>query len=317
MTSLIYMKILSFKFIFLTFVFTIAYCLVPFLHFSVFAQESSSSGVLFAPTISPSPTQAIINLQPTTYNLPPNNNQSSTSSAITTPLSLTSDQSGSSASIRLPLKLFPLPKNQFLISEPITVEVINSYDETPKIYVVTEAGREVPFFYKEVKSQNSSRKFQIISVPNLSPGKYRIQVSISTGFDTSDSFLWGTLFVNSNKSAYQPGEKADLSIGLLDENGQKVCYADIKLTVTGNGDPQDTNIIRNPNCRNHTPTSAPDYETSFTVPDREGAYTLSVTASIQGKESQSIHRTILVGKNPFQVERSAPTRLFPHASYPV
>lgn len=312
------MKILNLKIIFLIFIFTIVNYLVPFVNFSVFAQESSSSALIATPTPRESP---VPTAQPSTSTGSPLTNQSESSSAITTPLPLTNNSSGESASIRLALKILPLSKKQFLISEPIQIEVLNTYDETPKIYVLTDAGREVPFFYKEIKPESANRKFQIISAPNLSPGKYMIQVSISSGFVTSDAFLWGTLFVNSDKSSYEPGEKANLGIGLADENGQKVCDADIDLKSQSTNavvaSTSDNSIIRNADCRNHTPTSKPDYETSVNLPDTEGTYKYWITASIQGKEPQMIEENIEVAKNPFEVERSAPSRLFPHATYPV
>lgn len=295
---------------------------------SVFAQESSSSatvtipatssGIILVPSANPTPTPA----NPTPSPSPElSTDQSSSSSAITASLSLTNDQNQSSASIRQPLKLLPLSKKQFLISEPIQIEVLNTYDETPHIHVLTEAGREVPFFHKEISSPGGNRSFQINAVPNMSPGKYVIQTVISTGVITSDPFLWGTFFVNSDKSSYQPHENIQLGIGLLDENGQKVCDADMELKLENTTDiiatTSKNTIKRNPECRNHTITEEPDYKTTFTSPDKEGTYTYVFNATINGKPSQQIKKEITVKKNPFEIERTAPARLFPKASYPV
>jgi len=133
---------------------------------------------------------------------------------------------------------------------------------------------------------------------------------------------WGVLAINTNKSLYSPGEEARITITILDEKGMMVCDAKLNLEIrnsnseirklsTGGGE-----IKVNPECEVHNVTLNPDYEVKYRVGEA-GKYETVLTAETKNG-THSIRDSFEVRENlDFDVERNAPTRIYPPSWYPM
>src|SRR6185503_11785611 len=148
------------------------------------------------------------------------------------------------------------------------------------------------------------------------------KITDNTGHTFTQDFTWGALAINTDKSIYLPGETADLQMAVLDETGNMVCDADVTLTVT---DPtgivttlktSDGSITVTPQCLLHEVTTVPDYQASY-ITSGIGNYTMSLSATTKNgtytiDDGFSVQESV-----PFDITRSAPTRIYPPNTYPV
>jgi hypothetical protein len=85
------------------------------------------------------------------------------------------------------------------------------------------------------KDKNSGGETIKISRPeSFKPGLHTFKLSVEKygkTYSLEQDFTWGVLVVNSNKSIYSPGEKAYLQMGVLDEEGNTVCDAELELEI--------------------------------------------------------------------------------------
>lgn len=157
------------------------------------------------------------------------------------------------------------------------------------------------------------------------PGAYSMKLWVwrnGAVYYSENIFNWGVLAVNFNKSIYSLGDTAKLGFSVLTNQGHTVCDATIDVTITS---PQnkvlhlstsDRTIVRNPTCGPRTVTNEPDY--SATIPAAEiGTYQATIVAET-GDGRRQIADSFEVQDEPlFDVERSAPTRIYPPANYGV
>lgn len=176
---------------------------------------------------------------------------------------------------------------------------------------------------------------------DLTPGKYALRISdINTGEYIEQDFTWGVLAINSNKSIYQIGDNAKLQMAVLDERGNMVCDASVKLQITNDKlqikeelSTKDGTIKINEDCWKKGYTSKPDYEAEY-VFDKAGIYNLELTADtangkytivdtvevISGQwsvDSEETERGTSNTEQFFDIERVASTRIYPFSNYPV
>jgi len=161
----------------------------------------------------------------------------------------------------------------------------------------------------------------------MKPGKYMLQATVAgeggVVYQGRQDFTWGVLAINTNKSIYLPHEAAKLSLAVLDETGEMVCDAKLKLKVkseklkvedelsTENG-----TIWVNPECKQKGVIVRPDYETSYQVAGA-GNYEIFLTAQTKnGTYSVKDHFEVRE-QVPFDIERVGPTRIYPPNSYPM
>jgi len=178
----------------------------------------------------------------------------------------------------------------------------------------------------------------------LKPGRYHIEGKVETSEGTRDfsqDFYWGVLAMNFNKAVYQAGEEAYLQMAVLDDNGNTICGADLKLQITTptgkpvtlftpDLDPSLTlplarggEIIQNPECGPNNVIDTPDYYAYYDLGE-PGIYQLTLTAQTPNGE-RTIQDFIEVLSPPYQggeqegvffdVERTGPTRIYPLADY--
>lgn len=153
------------------------------------------------------------------------------------------------------------------------------------------------------------------------PGEYTLNFTVGDTTVTQD-FTWGVLALNTNKDFYTPGENVDIAMSVLDSVGNMVCDSSLTLRVqhpsgevteftTHNG-----SIITNVECNYTEYLLKDDYEASFVVTEI-GQYSLELYAQTP-TGAHTIYDFFEVKETlDFEIERHAPTRIYPPQEYPV
>lgn len=157
----------------------------------------------------------------------------------------------------------------------------------------------------------------------LRPGKYRIEATMvenDTPYVDSFEFYWGVLAVNTKKSMYAPNEPVTLNLAALTDKGDTICDANLELKII---DPKN-NIYEVPveqsgSCAHNNVTDVPDYFAQFTQTGEWGVYTIQLQH--KNKAGEVVHKIIdsfeVRDYIPFDIERTAPTRIYPPSPYAV
>jgi hypothetical protein len=161
--------------------------------------------------------------------------------------------------------------------------------------------------------------------PSADPGKYTliIEIADSEGLvqTITQDFLWGVLAVNTNKADYALLETGQIMMSVLDEKGRTVCDAELELLIKGPSNSVTLSTEKNTiepseTCDEYGPHIDADYfsENSFT---ELGLHEMKLTATTENG-TYSISDTVTVSEDqPFVIERSGPTRIFPLLDYPI
>ena len=176
---------------------------------------------------------------------------------------------------------------------------------------------------------NGIQKQQIsITKPSRAfrPGKYTLQLSLNTAqaiIVSKQDFTWGVLTINTNKSIYSTGDTAFLQMGVINDLGHTICNADLVLIITApNGTTYpyasaNNSIKESGDCVGDTYVTTPDYFAHFLIPNIEGDYTMSLTATTDNGV-RTVESHFAVNNNAkFDVVRTGPTRIYPVDAYPV
>jgi len=169
-------------------------------------------------------------------------------------------------------------------------------------------------------------------IPNFRPGLYKLSLTMRTldgDVNIEQDFTWGVIAVNTNKSIFQPGEKANIGIGVLDDHGETLCKSglkrvdDLSMSIT---DPQgiktdfsikDNTIKDSGNCGANTVTNDADFQAHYPT-TTDGTYQMTVTAVVNGQERHIEDYFKVDSTAAFDIERTSfPTRIYPFAIYPV
>ena len=140
---------------------------------------------------------------------------------------------------------------------------------------------------------------------------------LCVGCTTTDNIqrARGVLAVNTDKATYLADDTVRFAIGLLDEEGEMICDANMTLTITGPDGKhvlttEDGTLTKSRRCAVKDTTTEPDYAAQY-IPAHPGeyAYDLSVitTEGLFEKEGGfTVQDTVA-----FDVRRDGPTRLYP------
>ena len=220
-----------------------------------------------------------------------------------------------------------LSKASFQANENIEVAVkgVSKEDEGQfEIEVKSPEGGTINAHIEE-EYVDDEVKFKVIPDTGLTPGKYSVKVIDKAGDKVllEQDFTWGVLALNTNKSIYTPGEKADIAIAVLNEKGYMVCDAKVILNIKNqilNIDEElstDKESVRvNPECSVKGYTEKPDYETTF-ITGGTGDYEMTLTA-VTRNGTYTITDSFEVRESvPFEIERITATRIYPPENYPV
>src|SRR3989454_1181732 len=155
--------------------------------------------------------------------------------------------------------------------------------------------------FKELREGKYDIKLS--STRDAQPGLYTVKVTmIKDGktFVTQDQYQWGLVSLNTQKSIYKPGEVANLTIVVLDNDGHSVCNATIVMnihdpsshvrTLTSNN-----GIMPNSECglynAQYATKSEGNYTVDITAQNRSGIATFNTSFSVQKSFAFDIVRT--------------------------
>jgi hypothetical protein len=214
--------------------------------------------------------------------------------------------------------------------------------EKMEVYLVSPDKKNIKLLKEKedysVSGMDIDRKIDLVPKSDFQPGQYELRIKMKRNkkeIVLSQNFSWGVLTINTNKSAYLPGEKAYLQMAVLDEGGHTLCDADLALTVKNSksgeekvfytslplfqeGEGYEEGLIKkSTECGPETVTSNPDYFAYYDIPQKPGTYEMTLRAKTENGE-HIIKDSFEVKENlPFEVERIGPTRIYPVASYEV
>ncbi|MDP2632657.1 MAG: glycosyltransferase family 2 protein [Candidatus Curtissbacteria bacterium] len=204
-------------------------------------------------------------------------------------------------------------------AEPETIPTLLDYRGQPV--------REVT---PQVIHDGEDLKLAIPDAGKLKPGKYTLDVLVKDGDgqvadQIRQDFTWGVLAINVNKSIYTPGEAAKLAFGVLDDAGNTICNAKLKLTISAKGQEasgwdfstDDGSIRRSEKCDGNKYSPVPDYTAQF-VTGFPGIYQMELSVQTEAGTRQIEDYFEVWESVPFDVERTSfPTRIKTQVEYPV
>ena len=169
--------------------------------------------------------------------------------------------------------------------------------------------------------ENGEWKLEFKKHPrSFRPGKYSLELTITEGGSTytdTVEFYWGVLAVNSHKSVYEPGEKVQFSMAVLDDVGNTICDANTDFVITTpEGIVQTVPVSTSGLCGPNNVVDVPDYSAVYTA-GGTGTYTVTFThLDDVGNVFHRITDTFEVWQDAgFSVSRKGPTRIYPKAPY--
>lgn len=193
-----------------------------------------------------------------------------------------------------------------------------------KVELIDRNGAALDVPFDIVYQDETTWTIKMLKQPQkLVPGKYRLQVTINendTQYVDSFEFYWGVLAVNTTKSMYFPNEQVILNLAALTDKGNTICDADMALKVIEpNNTIHEVPIEQSGFCGKNNVTDVPDYLASFTNTGEFGLYKIQLEN--RNKEGVVVHKiedSFEVREYiPFDIERTAPTRIYPPAPYKV
>ncbi len=152
-----------------------------------------------------------------------------------------------------------------------------------------------------------------IDHPNgFRPGKYTLTIQLENGQTEEQSFSWGVLAINTNRSVYTPGQPAYLQMAALSDTGRTLCHANLSLEIIEPGGTSSTpTVLNSDTCGINNVTDQPDYF-AYYLPTTVGTYQLKLTNLDNGYDLTDHFE---VKENvPFDVERISATRINPFMS---
>lgn len=162
---------------------------------------------------------------------------------------------------------------------------------------------------------------RMIETPRtIVPGLYTLELTIDeigTVYLDSFDFYWGVLAINTPQSIYTPNDAVEFHMAALDDKGDTICDAELRLTVTNpDGNAEELSVDPQSTCGPNNVTDDPDYRAWYR-PSVTGLYTLSLThVNLDGDVVHQVTDSFEVRESaPFTIRRSGATRIWPKASY--
>ncbi len=176
--------------------------------------------------------------------------------------------------------------------------------------------------------KNGKFRVNVDKLPRrFSPGVHHLKielrdVAINNGRPIyfSQDFIWGVLALNTSKSIYSPEEKAYLQMAVLNDKGDTICDADLKLEITAPDggvailSSKNGLIIYNEECGPNNVINSPDYYSYYNLAG-VGTYNIKLTALTENGEYEISDSFEVRDNIPFDIERIGPTRIYPWADY--
>jgi len=158
----------------------------------------------------------------------------------------------------------------------------------------------------------------------IRPGKYTLHIEIEEAGKTYTDefdFFWGVLAINYTKSIYTPGEKVDIAMGALSDNGNTICDANLRLWITDmSGVESEVPVSISGKCYGNNVVDVPDYTATYQLASNAtGTYRVRLVRfdEQQNVASQVTDQIEVRSSVPYVIERYGPTRIYPLAHYPM
>ncbi|MDE1862444.1 MAG: hypothetical protein KGI33_05990 [Thaumarchaeota archaeon] len=181
---------------------------------------------------------------------------------------------------------------------------------TIAVKVFDPSGKQVTIGSEFTKLRAGKFNLQLGSLRNGRAGLYKVEVDLTLNgkkYTSDQQFEWGLVSVNTEKSIYRPGENANFTIVVLDDQGHSVCNSNIVMTIL---DPQHGVTTLTTGAGISPGSSCGLYDASYT-PSVEGNYTVNVIAR-NPSGIASFTTSFLVAKNfDFDILRTADSKIDP------
>jgi hypothetical protein len=227
-------------------------------------------------------------------------------------------------------------KNESNIFNKIFTAISNFFSSENKeisatVKILDSNSKEIDNLNPQIKEESSGKynvdldhsHFQ----QELRPGQYEIEMEINDNgkiYSQTQSFYWGVLAINTNKSIYTSGEEAYLQLASLDKEGHTLCNSRLRLEVRSSKfgvrvlSTEDGTIKYSGECKGDNVTDVPDYFAHYKVSE-SGKYEMKLINLDTGFEITDYFSAVggpaSGGEIPFDVERTGPTRIWPYAPY--
>jgi hypothetical protein len=203
----------------------------------------------------------------------------------------------------------------------------NNIDDYIQVSAVDPKENSIDFSFAEKELSLKSGSVDLVvslSDREFAPGRYDLKTKIwnpiTESFDEYDTtFYWGVLAVNFDQDVYEPGDKGNVHIGILDDEGIQVCDAETHLEVTdsrGRVKTVDVTLDAKACDSANSQNILPDYSAKYSFDDA-GEYTFRLTVD-NGEGDRTISKKVEVKEKPdFTISRKAATRLYPFGAAPM
>ncbi len=193
-----------------------------------------------------------------------------------------------------------------------------------KVNLIDNTGVEIHLPINVLYQNDKTWTIQFQKNPQkLVPGKYKIKVTVSENesvFIDEFEFYWGVLAVNTKKSMYFPNEEVKLNLAALTDRGDTICDAILELKIINpKNEFFEVPVEQSGSCDKNNVTDIPDYLASFSDTGEWGLYKIQLQH--KNKAGEVVHK---IEENfevrdyiPFDIERTAPTRIYPPSPYSV
>ncbi len=215
------------------------------------------------------------------------------------------------------------PQQNFLKRAFNAIFSENEY-KVDKVRLLDQSGAVIDVPFEIIYQDDKVWTIQFLKQPQkLVPGKYKLEVTINENenlYTDNFEFYWGVLAVNTTKSMYFQNEDITLNLAALTDKGDTICDAHLELKII---DPTN-NIYEVPveqsgECGKNNVTDVPDYLAHFNSTGEFGEYKIQLQHF--NKSGEMVHKitdTFEVREYiPYDIERTAPTRIYPPAPYEV
>lgn len=159
---------------------------------------------------------------------------------------------------------------------------------------------------------------------NMRPGSYEVKLTLTEGgeiFTDSFNFEWGILTINPDKTEYELGEMAEMSIGALTPNGHTVCEANLNLYLITPAEQVEKIPVRESGvCDGNNVIDVPDFS-AFATTTMVGTYEMYLERMDDETGEAVIGYTTdtfeVVANQNLSIRRVGPTRIYPPSPYPM
>jgi len=175
-----------------------------------------------------------------------------------------------------------------------------------------------------VSEENDRFVVKVEKNNQFKPGKYQLEVDLSGESESqtlTQDFTWGVLALNPDQSIYKPGQLANLTLAVLDDQGKMVCDAKLELkirspelTIDDTLSTENGKIKVNPECQMRSYTEKADYQANYQV-EGMGIYSMELRAETKNGLRQLEDRFLVEENSDFIIKREGPTRIYPPEKY--